>query len=444
MRTVCNLWANRSISLKGRITVFNSLIFSLLQYPCLSTVTPTRAVLEVKKLAAQFIWENKRSKVAYNSMIQRIKDGGLQLMDLKAKIEANLLTWVVRISRCPNSSAGETIKRILEEDDIATIFASKFDPLQSMTAQSPFYMEILRVWALYHNKPPHDENEVRSEILWNNTHVPLTSELFPPGLRQAWKRAGVLRVKDLCHPSEDRLLSHQEIEDRYGIQCNFLQALTFRLTIPHLWRHLLSANFSGGTGIGNKYNMVIGQSTLDAMNTSPKEWYRGIVREACPPFSCRDSWIRDLNNPSLLQNNTWQGIFSLPFKTSSETKLQSFAFKMVNRLTPCGRYLHKIKTRNSPLCEVCGKEDSLLHFFLLCTPVQAFWEALSQWCEQFLGFSFQHLSQTEYLLGITRRMEKKNVINWLLLTAKFHIQRQRLFHQSNITFLIFWRKPGLN
>lgn len=31
MRAVCNSWINRSLSIKGRITVFNSLIFSLLQ-----------------------------------------------------------------------------------------------------------------------------------------------------------------------------------------------------------------------------------------------------------------------------------------------------------------------------------------------------------------------------------------------------------------------------
>lgn len=105
---------------------------------------------------------------------------------------------------------------------------------------------------------------------------------------------------------------------------------------------MLTTDFHGGAGIRDAYNMVIGQTSVDAMNSSPKEWYREIVREGKPPFSRKASWNRDLNDPSVLQDSTWQDIFSLPFKTSRETKLQSFAFNLVNRLNPCGRYLNKV------------------------------------------------------------------------------------------------------
>lgn len=40
--------------------------------------------------------------MAYNSIIQRVKEGGLQLMDLEARIQTNLLSWVVRSPETPN------------------------------------------------------------------------------------------------------------------------------------------------------------------------------------------------------------------------------------------------------------------------------------------------------------------------------------------------------
>lgn len=125
MRTVCSSWANRTLSIKGKITVFNSLIFSLLQYPTMSTITPDDAIKEVRKVATQFIWDNKRSKVAYGSMIQTVSNGGLQIMDLKTRVEINLLSWIRCIVNDPNSSASQSIKEILGEEDIHVAIGSK-------------------------------------------------------------------------------------------------------------------------------------------------------------------------------------------------------------------------------------------------------------------------------------------------------------------------------
>lgn len=130
MKTVCSSWSNRRLSIKGKITVFNSLVFSLLQYPSLSTITPPpqEAIREVQKIATQFIWDNKRSKVAYNTMIQTIPRGGLQVMDLKTRVEINLLSWIRRMVNDPNSSAAHRIKEITREEDIRIAISSKQEP----------------------------------------------------------------------------------------------------------------------------------------------------------------------------------------------------------------------------------------------------------------------------------------------------------------------------
>lgn len=88
---------------------------------------------------------------------------------------------------------------------------------------------------------------------------------------------------------------------------------------------------------------------LHLFDSSPKKWYRPKVRALRLPFSCKDGWGRDLDNVHLLQEENWEDIFTLPFRTTRETKLQSFGFKLINRLTPCAKYLHKSKKAHSAI-----------------------------------------------------------------------------------------------
>lgn len=259
--------------------------------------------------------------------------------------------------------------------------------------------------------------------------------MFPNTLRHAWTRAGISQVQDISHPSENRLLGQLELQDRYRVSCNFLQALSIRSSIPHSWRSLLSADFRGNTN--RRYCMELNRSEVDILNSSPKRSYRELVREVKPIFSRAESWSRDLNDINLLREEIWKDIFVLPFKTSRETKIQSFGFKVANRLTPCGKYLHKIRVRDNPLCTKCKEEDSITHFFLSCPLVKEFWKKLSDWSEQHLGLSLAQLSETEHILGVTRRIENRQLINGLLLTAKYYIQKWRLFYDSDLSLMAF-------
>lgn len=69
MKNTCQSWANRTLSYKGKGTVLNVLVISLLQYVITNTITPKRVFPEVKKIACDFLWAGKRNKIAYNTVI---------------------------------------------------------------------------------------------------------------------------------------------------------------------------------------------------------------------------------------------------------------------------------------------------------------------------------------------------------------------------------------
>lgn len=83
----CNTWVNRNLSLKGKITVINSFMLSLLQYPCSMMFIPVRVIFDFKKIIVSFISNSRKNKVVYGLLIQDIEAGDLCLPDLETRLQ---------------------------------------------------------------------------------------------------------------------------------------------------------------------------------------------------------------------------------------------------------------------------------------------------------------------------------------------------------------------
>lgn len=76
-RQICGMWMNRSLSIKGKVTVANSLVTSIFQYPCSYILTPPEMFKEFRSIVSAFIWDNKKSKIAFDTLSLPITEGGL-------------------------------------------------------------------------------------------------------------------------------------------------------------------------------------------------------------------------------------------------------------------------------------------------------------------------------------------------------------------------------
>lgn len=109
IQSVCDSWATRGLSLKGKITVANSLLESLLQYPCSIIFTPKRVFREYKQIISAFIWNGRKPKISHESIIQPIEEGGLKLIDLEVRVQVNLLQWVKLILGQPQMNVAASL-----------------------------------------------------------------------------------------------------------------------------------------------------------------------------------------------------------------------------------------------------------------------------------------------------------------------------------------------
>lgn len=125
------------------------------------------------------------------------------------------------------------------------------------------------------------------------------------------------------------------------------------------------------------------------------------------------------------------------FRSVRETKIQAFQFKVLHRWIPCNKYLKNIRVKEEDLCSYCGNVDTLSHFLFHCSYVQRFWLTLCNWTTQQIDMSLNNVSEQEYMLGMPKEIPRSRVINFILLSCKFCIYRQKLYHGARLELTSF-------
>ena len=82
------------------------------------------------------------------------------------------------------------------------------------------------------------------------------------------------------------------------------------------------------------------------------------------PVGSQNKWVQELG----VQIDDWQNIYSSPFRTTRNTKLQNFQFKLSHRITATNSFLFKCGLKETELWAFCREtKESLLHLFWECT-----------------------------------------------------------------------------
>ena len=121
-------------------------------------------------------------------------------------------------------------------------------------------------------------------------------------------------------------------------------------------------------------------------------------------------------------------MFDKIFKTTNNTCLRWFQYKMLYRLRPTGRFLFQRKLVDSPYSAFCkNAEETILHMFWECPKVQDFWLEIQGWLHK----NFEHCTNVTFLkdliiLGVTANLVTDRIIDLCILIAKYHISTSKL------------------
>lgn len=138
IRGICDSWFNRDLSIKGKITVVSSLLISLLQYAASNSELPKQVLYEMKKIVTHFVWNKRKAKIVYATLIQDVGGGGLKLADLELRSNIAKLGWVRKILNNMDSFSGQFISLLAGEASIQCLLHGKPSSLPDRFRASTF------------------------------------------------------------------------------------------------------------------------------------------------------------------------------------------------------------------------------------------------------------------------------------------------------------------
>ncbi|CAH1776583.1 unnamed protein product, partial [Owenia fusiformis] len=138
-----------------------------------------------------------------------------------------------------------------------------------------------------------------------------------------------------------------------------------------------------------------------------------------------------LNSKFNFSEEDWKHIFTLPFKTVREPRIQCLQYKLVLNVTPNNQFLTRKKIKNSNLCDFCknDKIDDTIHFFIECPNSSKIWD-------DFKKIFNIDLTIKDIIVGKLdqERDHTSKAINFCILYIKSLIHKSRLVN-TKITFM---------
>ena len=165
-----NAWYNRGLSLIGKIQVINTLIASQFVYKMMVLPSiPVHIVKTVENIMRDFIWNNKKSKIAFKVLQNPKTQGGLNLVDLKKKDIALKATWPQIISK--EKEYAQIVYKTMRCSTLQqNIWKCRIAPqdVKLLRIKNNFWEDVLRSWNeynFYHNQ------RAENQIIWYNSNI---------------------------------------------------------------------------------------------------------------------------------------------------------------------------------------------------------------------------------------------------------------------------------
>lgn len=102
-------WERRNLTLKGKVVVVNALLWSKLWYVLSVVQLPQYIYKRMRKIVLRFLWGTGRPMVAYDTLIGKVGDGGLGLLDPYVRMKSLRVKFVRRFLDGRNCSVRKTV-----------------------------------------------------------------------------------------------------------------------------------------------------------------------------------------------------------------------------------------------------------------------------------------------------------------------------------------------
>lgn len=240
IKTVTTNWAQRSLTIKGRITVAKSLLVSQIVYVSLAAKIANVDLETIQSHILKFLWRGRPPKVAFSTICQDISDGGLKATDVCKLYESLRMTWIKRLYTEKEAPWNKLLQSRLHGYSINDLLKNRNAKKFVEKANIPsFYKEIILSFQKIFPSCVENAETARLQSLWNNDKIKVEGK--PIFLRSCY-RDGIKVIDDLIAPNGNVMSFTQVCEKYPHTGLNFLTFQSLKNAIPSAWKDLIRAD----------------------------------------------------------------------------------------------------------------------------------------------------------------------------------------------------------
>ena len=287
-----------------------------------------------------------------------------------------------------------------------------------------FYKECVVSWTLLSEDNPSSSSEIANQVIWNNQFICIGSKSI---YNSRLIDLGIVRIGDLYDTRGEFKSNKEPLYSTLSPVEHFLIFSLFN-AFPQEWRKILKTNENSISSkahdlIQTDFELRIEGKKVNFQNLKSKSLYDNFVSKISSIPTAQKKYNEAFSTHTFQLD--WGKIYLLPFKTTLDTKLREFQYKILNRILYTNKMLFKFKKVVSPLCDFCEKElETIEHLFFHCTKVNTFWDELKVVLNSLdiaIRFDIKNV-----LFGILDADNISILVNYILLESKYFIYRCKL------------------
>ena len=170
VRATVKAWDNRGLSLEVKVNVVNTLIGSQFVYKMMVLPSMSDKIIRtIENIIRDYLWSGKKAKIAFKTLQNPKKEGGLNLVNLQRKETALKATWpnILLKEHQYSQVVYATMRVSLLQHDIWRCTLAPED-VRTFSFGQKFWQDVLFAWSQYNY---YFEQKIQNQIIWYNSRI---------------------------------------------------------------------------------------------------------------------------------------------------------------------------------------------------------------------------------------------------------------------------------
>ena len=426
-KTILKAWYNRGLSIMGKVQVVNTLIASLFVYKMMVLPSiPKRIIQSMDNIIREFLWNGKKSKIAYNILQSPKREGGLNLVNLANRDKALKATWPQILHT--EEEYATLVYSIMRVSHMGQkIWRCRISPedVEKLKIPNVFWKQVWKNWSEYNY---YINFRIENQVIWYNSNIKIGGKCF------LWADALQKGLEYVHQLFEDcNYKSEVRIKEEFNISSMRYNSL--KSALPVEWKNffLQTPKQSFFPVPPHTYDQCI-----DSLGLASKI-YAFLAEDAIILHNKYLKWRQELGSQFCETLIDFRDLHRYIYRVTNVPKYRSFQYRLLQRGLITNIQLEKWGLKASNMCSFCKQEiETIPHLMSLCPHVRILWQELTRYVQGRYGQIEMEIS-TEAIIANRITGKVNHIVNFMCLLLKQYIYSQKCLGKQ-LHFPIFKAK----